>query len=159
MSDSPRRLYFAYGSNLSRAQMAERCPAALPLAPYALGGHRLEFVGAGTARWGRGGVATVVPQSGSSVPGALWLLTPECEAALDHFEGIASGHYFRDEQLMQHDGNPVLIYIATAERGAANKPNRKYLDVIREGYVNWQLDTAGLDALEHYGLDEGWPPA
>ncbi|MCB1219840.1 MAG: gamma-glutamylcyclotransferase [Planctomycetales bacterium] len=159
MSDSPRRLYFAYGSNLSRDQMADRCPAALPLAPYALGGHRLEFVGEGNSRWGRGGVATVVPQPGSSVPGALWLLTPECEAALDRFEGVDSGRYFRDEQLMQHDGNPVLIYIATDERGAANKPNRKYLDVITLGYANWQLDPSGLLGIECYREDEGWPPA
>ncbi len=157
MSDSPRRLYFAYGSNLSREQMTQRCPAALPLAPYALGGHRLAFVGEGNSRWGRGGVATVIPQAGSSVPGALWLLTPECEAALDQFEGVASGRYVRDEQLMQHDGNPVLIYIATLERGTENKPNRKYLDVIHLGYANWQLDPSGLLGTECYAADENWP--
>lgn len=159
MSDYPRRLYFAYGSNLSRAQMAERCPAALPLAPYALGGHRLAFVGQGSRRWGRGGVATVIPQPGSSVPGSLWLLTPECEAALDGFEGVADGRYRKDEQLMQHDGNPVLVYIATEQYGAENKPNRRYLDVILEGYANWQLDDSALKGIDCFGLDETWPPA
>jgi hypothetical protein len=158
MSDTaPRRLYFAYGSNLSRVQMAERVPAALPLAPYVLPEHRLAFVGDGNARWGRGGVATVIPQAGSAVPGALWLLTPECEAALDGFEGIASGRYYRDEVLINHDGQPVLLYIATHERGSENKPNRKYLDVILAGYANWQLDTTVLDALDCYSADEAWP--
>ena len=159
MSDSPRKLYFAYGSNLSRAQMAQRCPAALPLAPYALGGYRLAFVGQGSQRWGRGGVATVLPQPGSSVPGALWLLTPDCEVALDGFEGVASGRYLRDELLMQHDGNPVLLYIASPQYGEPNQPNRKYLNVILEGYANWQLDDAALREQPCYGLDESWPPA
>ena len=158
MDSSPRRLYFAYGSNLSRVQMAERCPQALPLAPYALEGHRLAFVGEGNARWGQGGVATVIPQAGSTVPGALWLLTPECEAALDRFEGVDSGRYYRDEVLMQHDGQPVLIYIATAERGAENRPNRKYMDVIHLGYANWQLDPSGLLGMDCYAADAAWPP-
>jgi len=159
MDSSPRRLYFAYGSNLCRAQMAERCPSALPLAPYALPEHRLAFVGEGNARWGQGGVATVIPQPGSSVPGALWLLTPACEAALDRFEGVEIGRYNRDEVLLQHEGQPVLIYIASPDRGAGNKPNRRYLDVILQGYANWHLDPLPLVGMDCYGADAVWPPA
>ncbi len=51
-----RTLYFAYGSNLSEAQMRARCPGARPAGRAALHGYRLAFAGY-SALWG-GAVAT-----------------------------------------------------------------------------------------------------
>jgi hypothetical protein len=138
------KLYFAYGSNLSHAQMRERCPQSTPVSAHVLAGYRLEFVSAGTQRWGEGGVATVVPDPGSSVPGALYRITPEDEARLDGFEGVNPaqpelGAYYKDETLLRYDGEPVLVYIATArlaEQGD-HSPSLAYRSVINRGRRDW----------------------
>lgn len=144
------RLYFAYGSNLALAQMRERCPLSTPVAPYLLPQHRLEFVGERTRRWGRGGVATVVPAAGCSVHGALYRLSADDEARLDGFEGVAARQYRKDVQLLRHAGELVLLYIATLEGAQANPPNAKYLAVIRQGYADWNLPLTELDGITAY---------
>ena len=77
MPDMPERLYFAYGSNINLDQMAFRCPAAEVVSPVTLNGYRLLFRG----------VATIAPDPVAQVKGLLWRLTPECERALDRYEG------------------------------------------------------------------------
>ncbi|RYB04774.1 gamma-glutamylcyclotransferase family protein [Lichenibacterium ramalinae] len=78
-------LYFAYGSNMNRADMRARCPAAVPLGPAHLPDHALVF-----RAW-----ADVVPRAGSRVAGGLWRITPACAAALDLYEDVADGLYRR----------------------------------------------------------------
>ena len=65
-----KRLYIAYGSNLNRQQMAERCPTAKILGTSALSDQRLLFRGPGG-----GAVATVEGFKGGSVPVLLWEIT------------------------------------------------------------------------------------
>jgi hypothetical protein len=143
------KLYFAYGSNLSREQMHERCPASQPIATLALEGYRLAFVGEGTQRWGKGGVATVVPAPDSRVLGALYRITPEDEARLDECEGVCHaqpghGAYYKDESLLKHGTEPVLVYIATTQLTAQgeNPPSQKYYATINRGKCDW-----GIEAL------------
>lgn len=154
MSKNPNqqgRLYFAYGSNLSLAQMKERCPGAVPVQAYTLSGWRLVFVGERTRRWGQGGVASIVQADGENVPGAVYHLTPADEAALDGFEyvnhgDVEQGHYYREEALFELDGEPVLAYIATARfaRQGEHPPSEPYRQTINQGRKDWglpQLDT------------------
>jgi gamma-glutamylcyclotransferase len=146
------KLYFAYGSNLSKAQMQERCPACLPVEPFLLTQFRLEFVGAATTRWGPGGVATISPSPVRVVPGAIYRINKEDEAALDRCEGVDYEHpelgsYYKEEALIFHHGEPVLVYIATARLGPANPPSAKYLEVIRQGYSDWDLPLSGLEDI------------
>ena len=61
-------LYFAYGSNMSRAAMARRCPRRARIGPALLDGYRF-FVG--IDGWG-----SVKPSAGERVHGVLWRLTP-----------------------------------------------------------------------------------
>jgi gamma-glutamylcyclotransferase len=99
---SPKTLYFAYGSNLSLAQMASRCPASTYHALAALRGWK----------WivGERGYANVVPSPGQTytfalrgkpqppgeenegeedyVIGMLYYLEDEDEAKLDRAEGV-----------------------------------------------------------------------
>jgi gamma-glutamylcyclotransferase (GGCT)/AIG2-like uncharacterized protein YtfP len=145
MPPVPDRLYFAYGSNLSHQQMlTERCPGALPLRRSVLADHRLEFVGERTERWGEGGVATVVPAAGSSVPGALYLINAEHEASLDKYEGVADGLYAKRMRDPAGELQSALVYIATPLAGTCNPPGQKYLQRILEGYADWGLDTRPL---------------
>jgi gamma-glutamylcyclotransferase (GGCT)/AIG2-like uncharacterized protein YtfP len=143
------RYYFAYGSNLSHRQMLkERCPGAECVAAHQLEGWRLEFVGERTERWGSGGVATVVQSPGGSVPGAIYRITPEHEAILDGYEGVALGIYVKRWDIVAWDGQPALIYVATHKAGWPNAPGSRYLEVIRAGYLDWEMDAAGLPGTD-----------
>lgn len=148
------RLYFAYGSNLSLTQMCARCPQAVPVAAQVLADYRLAFVGERTLRWGRGGVATVVPHKGACVHGALYRLNRRDELVLDGFEGVAGGHYRRELQLFPDSPEPVLVYVASAGVEAYNMPNAKYLAVIRQGFVDWGLPLAELSGLSAYPAED-----
>ena len=76
-----KRRYFAYGSNLCHRQMAYRCPAAQPAETVcSLSGWRFII--------NRRGVATILPAPAFRVLGLIWHLTPDCEAALDEYEGV-----------------------------------------------------------------------
>jgi hypothetical protein len=171
----PLRLYFAYGSNLCREQMAapvdteavdrqyrNRCPDSVPIAAYRLSGWRLEFVGERTGRWGRGGVATIVPESGSSVSGALYRLSPADERALDGFENIdendpKAGSYRKIDGLFTFNGEPVFTYVATSRLAPVNNPNERYLNTLRRGYSQWGLPLAALARFASYPAEDGAP--
>jgi gamma-glutamylcyclotransferase len=78
--------YFAYGSNLDRAQMRERCPDASTIGRAMLAGYRIAFAGS-SRRWDGGAVATLLPARGQNVSGVLYRLSPESFAKLDRLEG------------------------------------------------------------------------
>lgn len=164
----PLRLYFAYGSNLAREQMRAppalepadrqyrgRCPDSLAVAACQLDGWRLLFVGERTGRWGRGGVATIVPSAGRCVPGAIYRLSPADEQALDGFEGVnpaapEEGSYRKLESLFSFGGEPVFSYVATARLAPETKPNERYLAALRRGYEQWGLPHEVLNGIGCY---------
>lgn len=80
-------LYFAYGSNLSPAQMQRRCPGARAVGVARLDGWRFHI----TVRGG----ANVVRRRGATTYGVVWRLTPRHIAELDRWEGVAVGAYRR----------------------------------------------------------------
>jgi len=147
-------LYFAYGSNLNRAQMAARCPLVQPVGPLVLKDYRLKFAGEGSRWWGPGGVATVAPSPGSIVHGALYRLGIGEDGALDRYEGIATGRYRRVEDLVIVDGEAVLVYVGTELLGAENPPSARYLETIRQGYRDWGLPLSALAEVRTYPAPE-----
>lgn len=136
------KLYYCYGSNLHKQQMLSRCPRAKPLRKLVLKDWRLVFRG----------VADIEPCVGSSVQGAIWEITPDCEARLDRYEGWP--HLYRKEHFMvrvRKNGHrrvePVMFY--TMNRRSYSLPYPGYAQVIHEGYTQWQLDLQALiDALQ-----------
>ncbi|MBN2056456.1 gamma-glutamylcyclotransferase, partial [bacterium] len=79
------RWYFAYGSNMNTARMAQRCPGARCLDRGLLEGWRFTIC--------HRGVATLVPDERTAVEGVIWLIGPDHEQALDRYEGVATGVY------------------------------------------------------------------
>jgi len=132
-------LYFAYGSNLSLDRMALRCPAARPLWPVRVPDWRLCFEQ----------VATIAPAPGAFVLGAVYALTPACEATLDRIEGVDKGRYRRHRLTIPHpDGSSaeVLTYVKIdARRGA---PTEAYMGHIKAGYRDWAFDPTALKVAE-----------
>jgi len=136
-------LYFAFGSNLNPAQMAERCPGHTVVGLAVLRDHRLAFPLTSTG-WG-GGVAGVQVAHGSSVWGVVYDLTDEHVAALDRYEGFVGP----GDQHNVYEREKVWVDLTRADDGSIprrvrgeyyvprvtnpNPPSRRYLDAILEG--------------------------
>ncbi len=113
--------YFAYGANLDRAHMAECCPGAVPRGPAVLPGYRLRIA--------RAGYATVEPEEGARVLGFLWELGPADLAALDRFESVGEGLYYRDQAgITGPRGDPETAMLYRASDPAPGIPNPGYLE-------------------------------
>lgn len=119
------KLYFAYGANLNLASMARRCPAAEPLQSYYLEDWQLAF----------SGVATIRPELGHTVPGAIWAITTDCESSLDIFEGYPDLYI---KQQVHTELGTVMFYVMTKD--PPSPPGYGYLNTIAEGYQDWKLD-------------------
>ena len=158
----PQKLYFAYGSNLYKPQMrtddlgdplsgefSNRCPDSVEVSPFVLEGYRLAFVGKGTLRWGPGGVATIIPEPGGRVHGAIYRISPTDEDQLDRMENYRaddpqSGSYYKDEATISLNGEPVMTYVATERFRDEVPPSRIYLETISRGYEMWGLPVSAL---------------
>lgn len=90
------------------------------------------------------GYASIRPAAGAVVHGALWVISPRDEAALDVYEDIASGLYGKiriDLVTATHAHKDVLTYVATNTH-----PGRP-----RAGYMRLVQDSArDLDLPEDY---------
>ena len=78
-------------------QMAYRCPGAEYLGVATLPNYALKMDGAG--------FATVVPQYGTHVQGALWDLSGANESKMDGFEGVDTCCYEKSFVEVHYDGN------------------------------------------------------
>ncbi len=116
------RLYFAYGSNMDRQQMAHRCSAASVVSTGWLNnyGYRIE---------GRG-FATIVPEQKSRVWGVIWQLTADCELSLDGYEGVSKGIYWKEIVTIESQSSEksCLVYIAPYRQAISNRQNLPYLN-------------------------------
>ena len=146
--------YFAYGSNLDPAQMAERCPSATFLGRAVLEGHALAFTRWSTRR--RCGVADVVPSPGDRVWGVVYTLSEADGLRLDGFEGYAPGRagnwYARVERTVAIDGDPcrplaVATYEVVDRAPEPFTPSREYLGHLLRGAEHWRLPDAYLARL------------
>lgn len=147
-------LYFAYGSNLNRAQMRRRCPGARPVLPAWLVGFRLTFRG----RPPKSGVADVQPDPLGRVPGALWRIGVDDLAALDRYEGYPYLYGRRQVQVETAEGvHTALIYVMQPGFPPA-PPHPRYYEVIRQGYADWGLDPAWLEAARRQVEQAAGPP-
>jgi gamma-glutamylcyclotransferase (GGCT)/AIG2-like uncharacterized protein YtfP len=132
-------LYFAYGSNLNRKQMASRCPGSKPVGLAQLLDYQLEFW-----EW-----AQVVATPGSAVHGAIYMITPEDELALDTYEGYtatnpAAGEYQKITIPVMTAQGPVMAMLYIMNPRTSQRPSNQYYDVIRQGYKDWGMNDAPL---------------
>ena len=141
------KYYLAYGSNLSVAQMAQRCPDAVYVGTAELKDYQLLFKGSQT-----GSYLTVEPKSGDSVPVLVWRISERDERSLDRYEGYPAFYYKKTLEVEVHNlmdgkvlGNvKALIYIMHENR-PLGCPNRRYYDVCLEGYQRFGFETAVLE--------------
>ena len=139
-------LYLAYGSNMSPAQMQRRCPGARLIGAVVLDGYRLAFAGYSRG-WG-GGVATVIPEPGAQVAGAVYDISAAHLEALDRCEGVPFAYMrCRREVALAGAKRRPWIYIKQDETPCL--PSQEYVDRIAAGYHSLGLDLAHLqDAID-----------
>ena len=128
------KLYAAYGSNLNLEQMAMRCPDAEPVCKTMLKGWQLEFRS----------VATIVPIPDAETPIGIWKIKQNDEEALDRYEGYP--RLYRKEYLeIEIDGELKIVMVYIMNRGEPSLPPQRYLNTIRQGYMDVGLEMEYLD--------------
>lgn len=126
------RLYFAYGSNMDVAQMADRCPGARIVEGAVLADYRFIIAPRG--------YANVVPAPGEAVMGLLWEISAANEASLDRYEGVRPGLYHQDEfAVLTTAGRSVQAMLYLASESGTGLPQPGYLEGI-------------VAAARHHGL-------
>jgi len=120
-------LYFAYGSNLHHLQMKRRCKDSIFLKKINLKDFRLTF---------RNMYADIEPKKNSIVQGALFKISKIDEKKLDVYEDypiVYKKYYFT------YYAKKVMTYTMT-KKTLFTYPTKRYLDIIKKGYKDCNLD-------------------
>ncbi|XP_035448825.1 gamma-glutamylcyclotransferase [Spodoptera frugiperda] len=151
-------LYFAYGSNLLKRRIHINNPSAKFLGIGRLDNHLLDFIKY-SEHW-RGTSATIVPNPGSHVWGAIWRLHNDDMPALDKQEGVENNWYFaKNVDIMLPDGSQT---VCRTYQQTINPPIRKpgeelpvdrrpcitYLDCIVNGAIECKLPEYYIEELK-----------
>ena len=131
-------LYFAYGSNMWRQQMHERCPDHELIGAAVLKDHALCFPRFSTIR--KCGVAGIMTSPGAEVWGVVYRLNERDLATLDKREGydpsqpVHVNRYDRRTVRVLRNGEPLdcLTYFAREEPGR-HIPSVDYMTAIITG--------------------------
>jgi AIG2-like family len=84
---------------------------------------------------------------GEKTPCGLWMIQRADERALDRYEGVAGGGYFKTEEIeLEYAGKrrKSLVYLMNCT--GIYPPSQHYADIIRRGYRDFGLDESYLDA-------------
>jgi gamma-glutamylcyclotransferase (GGCT)/AIG2-like uncharacterized protein YtfP len=138
-------LYFAYGSNMSRALMRRLCPQAEPVGTATLSGYRFIIT--------TDGFASIVPQSGGIVHGVLWKLSARDIAALNAYESLDSGLYAMVTLPVRREGRRLAAMVYIARSRNQGRPKAGYLDVVLKAAREWNLPETYVRSLAR------WAPA
>jgi phage replication-related protein YjqB (UPF0714/DUF867 family)/gamma-glutamylcyclotransferase (GGCT)/AIG2-like uncharacterized protein YtfP len=139
-----RHSYFAYGSNLSVRQMAQRCPDS--------GNPRRAVLADHDWLINQRGVATVEPFDGTQVHGVVWDVSDHDLALLDRAESVPA-HYRRDHMTVQTEDGPSDAWVYIDHRVNPGPPRPGYLEGIIDGALHHGLPQSWIDFLRR------WDPA
>ena len=139
--------YFAYGSNLNHYQMKSiRCIGSKYIQNTFLQDYQLSFCH--PKKENIFGYANAHKKKGSKVPGAIWEITEQHENALDKYEGFPIS--YRKEYFYLNK-KKIMFYIM--DICFHKNPSQRYINVIKEGYINCNLDLNYLKKrLSHYNI-------
>ena len=131
--------YFAYGSNISKKQMATRCPGSKPKISAILPNYKLIFTG-WSRRW-KGGTASIKHYNGQKVYGVVYEVSEADLKKLDNHEGYP-GTYDRMNVIVFTDTDDPMeafTYIKK-DQSQETEPSVEYTAIIRQGYKDWQIE-------------------
>ena len=130
--------YFAYASNLSLKQMAERCPDSKPKCRAMLPNYKVIFTG-----WSRmrgGGTASLRLYQGGKIKGAIYEISPGCLRSLDKYEDYPATYDRINVKVITEDDEFVeaITYIKPRQ-SEETQPSQEYLAIKRQGYKDWRI--------------------
>jgi hypothetical protein len=135
-------LHFAYGTNMSRALMGARCPLARALGVATLAGWRFII--------NPDGLASLAAQRGAHVHGVLWDLSTRDVAAINAYEGVASGLYDARLFPVRHRGGHAKALVYIARREGRGTPRPGHLEVVLDAAREWELPAAYISSLSRW---------
>ena len=142
------KLYLAYGSNLNKAQMAVRCPDAVPVGITRIPNHKLVF---------RRGFLTIEPEEGSTVPVGVWEITDQDEKNLDRYEGfprfyskktfpLLRNRYDEATKEIVEEYADAVVYIMN-DGFRIEGPSDGYYQIVRQGYIDFNFKHEDFERL------------
>ena len=148
------KYYLAYGSNLNKAQMAYRCPDAVPVATAQIPNYELVF---------RRGFLTIEPKKGAYVPVAVWQISEQDEKNLDRYEGYPRFYYKKEFPIMLYGyetsddlkagRKKVSEKVGTAmayimmDGHPIKEPSGTYYTTVRQGYIDFDFRHEDFERL------------
>jgi gamma-glutamylcyclotransferase (GGCT)/AIG2-like uncharacterized protein YtfP len=135
-------LHFAYGSNMHRGDMRQRCPHAQALGVATLRNWRFVIT--------HDGYASIVPRAGSTVHGVVWRLSRRDEAVLDAYEDLASGLYRRVIAPVRYGDTLAQAMIYLARERPEGRPRPGYMEAVLDAARDWDLPADYLGELERW---------
>ena len=138
------KLYFAYGMNTNRDEMAYRCPTAVPMGKAILPGYSFEFKS----------FATVVPNLKESVEGVLWTITESDESALDMLEGYPEFYDKKNVSVIYNDMTYIAMTYIMGPREQGYAPSDGYYSMVSEGYQSFGLSQQQLLDAKNRSIQE-----
>jgi hypothetical protein len=135
-------LHFAYGTNMSRALMGARCPQARPIGTAMVCGWRFII--------NRDGLASLGVQPGARVHGVLWRLSARDVAAINAYEGVASGLYELRMLPVLHNGRHATALVYVARRQGRGIPRPGHLQTVVEAARDWRLPHSYIQSITRW---------
>lgn len=135
-----KTLYFAYGSNMDKIQMEDRCKDSEFLGKAKIRGYKLNF-----RKSNSGYYATLDRDNSSFVEGVLWEISSEDEINLDRYEGVHARCYIKKNLPILQKGKKLnaLVYILP-ETKESGKPYDYYYDGIKKSYEEYGFNKDNL---------------
>jgi gamma-glutamylcyclotransferase (GGCT)/AIG2-like uncharacterized protein YtfP len=131
--------YFAYGSNLNKQQMRQRCPDAKAKFSAVLPHYKLIFIG--WSREWKSSTASIKPVRGERVSGGVYEISEKDLQRLDRYEDYPTTYDKINILVIQDDGTGVRAMTYFKRRQSdESKPSPEYLAVIRQGYRDWGIE-------------------
>ena len=123
--------YFGYGSNLSKEQMAIRCPDS----NYVSSGKLLGYSWLINTR----GYASIKPSKDDIVLGEIFSLSQKDVDYLDIYENVDDGMYIKSTLSIETSSGPIdcLVYIASDNN--LGSPQEEYIHRINSGIKSANL--------------------
>ena len=134
-------LYFAYGTNMDRSGMRQRCPVARAIGIARLEGWRLVVM--------REGYVSIAQEADGCVHGVLWRVGPSDLTALDAYEAVDAGLYYRRTLPVLADRRTQSAQVYVGGSTDNGQPRPGHLPLVIAAAESWSLPPAYLDQLRH----------
>lgn len=140
--DEERKVYFAYGSNMSVRRLTQRVPSARALGVGTLDDHQLMF--RKKSRIDCSAKCDIAPSNGHAVLGVLFGIDHGEEQELDRVEGLGRGYRKKDVDVSDAAGRRARAFTYYADPEYVHATLRPYTWYVKHVVVG--AEEAGLPA-------------